>query len=55
MRQDRGAISGLDKIRFCGKLRWLASERGLMFLVKGGNAINGFGNHDLRKWLYRES
>jgi len=29
--QDRivGAISGLDRIRFRGTLRWLASERGL--------------------------
>ena len=93
-----GAISGLDRIRFRGTLRWLASERGLstfmnharillkevvcgacnkvikesktyrglnpwqqddyrmlMFLSKGENAINGFRNHDLRKWLYRES
>ena len=27
----------------------------LMFLAKGENAINGFRNQDLRKWLYRES
>jgi hypothetical protein len=27
----------------------------LMFLAKGENAINGFRNHDLRKWLYSES
>ncbi|OOP56853.1 MAG: hypothetical protein AYP45_06865 [Candidatus Brocadia carolinensis] len=27
----------------------------LMFLSKGENAINEFSNHDLRKWLYRES
>ncbi|MBF8276554.1 MAG: hypothetical protein HW390_1627, partial [Candidatus Brocadiaceae bacterium] len=25
-----GAISGLDRIRFRGTLRWLASERGLI-------------------------
>jgi hypothetical protein len=29
--------------------------RMLMFLSKGENAINGFRNHDLRTWLYRES
>ena len=27
----------------------------LMFLAKGENAINGFRNHDLRRWLYPES
>ena len=27
----------------------------LMFLAKGENAINGFRNKDLRKWLYPES
>jgi hypothetical protein len=27
----------------------------LMFLAKGENAINGFRNRDLRKWLYPES
>jgi hypothetical protein len=27
----------------------------LTFLAKGENAINGFRNHDLRKWLYPES
>jgi hypothetical protein len=27
----------------------------LMFLNKGENAINGFRNKDLRKWLYPES
>lgn len=27
----------------------------LMFLAKGKNAINGFRNHDLRKWLWPES
>lgn len=27
----------------------------LMFLAKGENAINGFRNHDLCKWLYPES
>jgi hypothetical protein len=26
----------------------------LMFLAKGENVINGFRNHDLRKWLYSE-
>ena len=29
--------------------------RMLMFLAKGENAINGFRNHDLCKWLYSES
>jgi hypothetical protein len=29
--------------------------RMLMFLAKGENAINGFRNHDLRKWLYPAS
>jgi hypothetical protein len=27
----------------------------LTFLAKGENAINGFRNHDLRRWLYGES
>jgi hypothetical protein len=27
----------------------------LTFLAKGENAINGFRNHDLRKWLYPAS
>src|SRR3989304_8204221 len=31
------------------------ASRMLKFLAKGENAINGFRNHDLRKWLYRES
>jgi len=27
----------------------------LMFLAKGENSINGFRNHDLRRWLYPQS
>ncbi len=42
--------------RYRGFNPWQQEDyRMLMFLTKGENAINGFRNHDLRKWLYRES
>src|SRR3990170_478564 len=42
--------------RYRGLNPWQQEDyRMLMFLSKGENAINGFRNHDLRKWLYRES
>src|SRR3989304_675363 len=42
--------------RYRGLNPWQQEDyRMLMFLAKGENAINGFRNHDLRKWLYRES
>ena len=42
--------------RYRGLNPWQQDDyRMLMFLAKGENAINGFRNHDLRKWLYHES
>jgi len=42
--------------RYRGLNPWQKEDyRLLMFLGKGENAINGFRNHDLRKWLYPES
>ena len=42
--------------RYRGLNPWQQEDyRLLMFLAKGENAINGFRNHDLRKWLYPES
>jgi hypothetical protein len=42
--------------RYRGLNPWQQDDyRMLMFLAKGENAINGFRNHDLRKWLYPES
>ena len=42
--------------RYRGLNPWQNEDyRLLMFLAKGENAINGFRNHDLRKWLYCES
>ena len=42
--------------RYRGLNPWQQDDyRMLMFLAKGENAINGFRNQDLRKWLYRES
>jgi hypothetical protein len=35
----QGAISGLDRIRFRGTLRWLASERGLRTFMHGANIL----------------
>jgi hypothetical protein len=41
--------------RYRGLNPWQQEDyRMLMFLAKGENAINGFRNHDLRKWLYSE-
>ena len=41
--------------RYRGLNPWQQEDyRMLMFLAKGENAINGFRNHDLRKWLYPE-
>ena len=38
-----GAISGLDRIRFRGTLRWLASERGLRtFMNHAGILLKDF-------------
>jgi hypothetical protein len=45
-----GAIRGLDRIRFRGTLRWLASERGMMtFLGEMGILLKDFGNWAERK------
>jgi hypothetical protein len=42
--------------RYRGLNPWQHEDyRMLMFLARGENAINGFRNHDLRKWLYPES
>ena len=42
--------------RYRGLNPWQQEDyRMLMFLAKGENAINGFRNHDFRKWLYPES
>jgi hypothetical protein len=42
--------------RYRGINPWQDEDyRLLMFLAKGENAINGFRNHDIRKWLYPES
>jgi hypothetical protein len=42
--------------RYRGLNPWQDEDyRLLAFLAKGENAINGFRNHDLRKWLYPES
>jgi hypothetical protein len=42
--------------RYRGLNPWQNEDyRLLMFLGKGENAISGFRNHDLRKWLYPES
>jgi hypothetical protein len=55
------ADSACNKIRKKGKMYrglnpWQDEDyRLLMFLSRGENAINGFGNKDLRKWLYPES
>jgi hypothetical protein len=45
-----------DGKRYRGLNPWQDEDyRLLTFLAKGENAINGFRNHDLRKWLYPES
>jgi hypothetical protein len=45
-----------DGKRYRGLNPWQDEDyRLLMFLGKGENAINGFRNHDLRKWLYPKS
>jgi hypothetical protein len=45
-----------DGKRYRGLNPWQDEDyRLLTFLGKGENAINGFRNHDLRKWLYPES
>lgn len=45
-----------DGKRYRGLNPWQENDyKMLMFLAKGENAINGFRNHDLRKWLYPES
>lgn len=45
-----------DGKRYRGLNPWQQEDyRILMFLTRGENAINGFRNHDLRKWLYPES
>jgi hypothetical protein len=55
------AGSSCNKVRKRGKSYrglnpWQDEDyRLLMFLSKGENAINGFRNKDLRKWLYPES
>jgi hypothetical protein len=42
--------------RYRGLNPWQNEDyRLLTFLAKGENAINGFRNHDLRKWFYPES
>jgi hypothetical protein len=55
------ASSSCNKVRKKGKIYrglnpWNNEDyRLLMFLSKGENAINGFRNKDLRKWLYPQS
>ena len=45
-----------DGTRYRGLNPWQDEDYLLLsFLAKGENAINGFRNHDLRKWLYPES
>lgn len=45
-----------DGKRYRGLNPWQDEDyRLLTFLAKGENAINGFRNNDLRKWLYPES
>lgn len=42
-----------DGKKYRGLNPWEEDDyRMLMFLAKGENAINGFRNHDLRKWLF---
>ncbi|MCZ7623707.1 MAG: hypothetical protein M5U24_14750 [Candidatus Kuenenia sp.] len=50
-----GAISGLDRIRFRGTLRWLASERGILTkqnLLKDFPSM-AYGCEEGRKFGYR--
>jgi hypothetical protein len=55
------AAAACNKINKGGKIYrglnpWQNEDyRLLMFLAKGENAINGFRNRDMRKWLYGES
>ena len=47
-------VKGCKKYR--GLNPWQKEDyRLLMFLAKGENTLNGFRNHNLRKWLYPES
>ncbi len=55
------AVGACNKVvkegkRYRGLNPWQDEDyRLLAFLAKGENAINGFRNHDLRRWLYPES